>query len=767
MGEVYRARDTRLKRDVALKVLVGAAAEDSGRFRRFQSEAESTAALSHPNIVAVYDIGQENGAPYIVSELVVGGTLSSLLARGPLAATKLLDLAVPIAEGLAAAHARGIVHRDLKPDNVLLTADGSPKIADFGLAKYFRPAQDDEGSHLTTLTDDRTKEGTIVGTVSYMSPEQAKGEPIDFRSDQFSFGSVLYEMATGKRPFRRQTAVQTLAAIVQEEPEPIAKHNSTLPAPLRWIIERNLSKEPRQRYASTEELVHDLASVREHFSEISGSGESYASQTRRRSPFFVVALAAAIAAAAAIGDLARSSASSQTKSPSFHRLTFRRGNVSGARFAPDGRTIVYSAAWDGKPSEIFLTRRESSDSRALGFRGAHLWSVSREAELALATDWQVTVPDVGIGTLARTSLLGGEVRKLVEGVEDADWSPDGKSLAITRRQAKRSWLEFPVGRKLYEHGFSPFWGIRISPKGDLVAFIDQTQNVVTEVAVVDTAGKKRTLSSGWFRAQGVSWSHDGKEVWFTGAKAGSTARALWAITLSGRERLVTEVPGRLRLEDISADGSVLLAHETVRREMVGLAPGETRERDLTWLGYSFPENLSRDGRTLLFSESGEGSGLAPIYVRGTDGSPPIRIGNGERPLRLRAEGGLLAGREMGRGLEAGSGRGARSRGASVGASADRARRTETLSRRGTRNRFRSLVSRRETPARRGRSRRKGVSRLRRGSRRQESQASHPRGRHSLRDLAGRQASRESGRERGHLDLPRGRRPGLSHPWSRT
>ena len=313
--------------------------------------------------------------------------------------------------------------------------------------------------------------------------------------------------------------------------------------------------------------------------------------------------------------------------------------MSGARFSPDGRTIVYSAAWGGKPSEIFLTRRESSDSRSLGFPGAHLWSVSSGAELALANGWLWDGPDVGVGTLARASLLGGEARQLIEGVEDADWSPDGKSLAVVRRRAAgknvpylRRALEFPIGRTLYEQEGGPFWGIRVSPKGNLVAFIDQTRNVVTEVSVVDTSGRKRTLSTGWFRAQGVSWSHDGREVWFTAAKAGSTARALWAVTLSGRERLVTEVPGRLRLEDISEDGRVLLAHETVRREMVGLAPGETRERDLTWLGYSFPENLSSDGRTLLFTEASEGSGLAAFYVRGTDGSPPIRIGTGEKPL---------------------------------------------------------------------------------------------------------------------------------------
>jgi len=477
-----------------------------------------------------------------------------------------------------------------------------------------------------------------MGTVGYMSPEQASGHPVDFRSDQFSFGSMLYEMAVGKQAFKRATAAQTLAAIIQEEPEPVAAASPKTPGPLRWIIERCLSKEPKQRYASTEDLARDLTSVREHLSEVSGSGEVHAPQIRRRRRSLVVALSVAVAAAGAIGYLARSTAS-RPRPPSFQRLTFRRGNVSGARFSPDGRTIVYSAAWGGKPSEIFLTRRESSDSRSLGFPGAHLWSVSSGAELALANGWLWDGPDVGVGTLARASLLGGEARQLIEGVEDADWSPDGKSLAVVRRRAAgknvpylRRALEFPIGRTLYEQEGGPFWGIRVSPKGNLVAFIDQTRNVVTEVSVVDTSGRKRTLSTGWFRAQGVSWSHDGREVWFTAAKAGSTARALWAVTLSGRERLVTEVPGRLRLEDISEDGRVLLAHETVRREMVGLAPGETRERDLTWLGYSFPENLSSDGRTLLFTEASEGSGLAAFYVRGTDGSPPIRIGTGEKPL---------------------------------------------------------------------------------------------------------------------------------------
>ena len=292
MGEVYRARDTRLARDVALKILPGPTGEDSGRFRRFQSEAKAAAALSHPNIVAVYDIGQEAGTPYIVSELVLGGTLTKLLERGPLTVKRLLDLAIPMAEAFAAAHASGIVHRDLKPDNILLSRDGPPKVADFGLAKYFQP-NPSEGSRGTTLPDDRTREGMIVGTVGYMSPEQAQGTTVDYRSDQFSFGSVLYEMATGRRAFHGKSAVETLAAIINEEPEPIGTLTPNIPAPLRWIVERCHAKDPKHRYASTEDLARDLSTVRLHLTEVSGSGAMAALRPRRGRLLWPLAVVAA------------------------------------------------------------------------------------------------------------------------------------------------------------------------------------------------------------------------------------------------------------------------------------------------------------------------------------------------------------------------------------------------------------------------------------------------------------------------------------------
>jgi serine/threonine protein kinase/Tol biopolymer transport system component len=615
MGEVYRARDTRLNRDVALKVLVGAASEDSGRFRRFQTEAQSTASLSHPNIVAVYDIGQENGAPYIVSELVQGGTLASLLARGPLSVKKLLDLAIPIAEGLAAAHARGIVHRDLKPDNILLTSDGSPKIADFGLAKYFRPAQDAEGSQLLTLTDDRTKEGTIVGTVSYMSPEQAKGEPVDFRSDQFSLGSVLYEMATGKRAFRRATVVQSLAAIVQEEPEQIANVNAQIPPPLRWIIEQCLAKEANDRYASTDDLARDLSRVRSHLSESSWSGGTAAvgPVSSRRRLGYILAGAALLAILGGIFTLGKRAG--EKPIPSFHRLTFRRGLGGYARFAPDGQTIVYGAAWEGGPMRLYSTRADSPESRLFDLPSADILSISSLGELAVLLNPKLSNPTNHVGTLASIPMSGGAPREILEDVQGADWSPDGKELAVIRQIGERWRIEYPVGKPLYEAEriFSP----RVSPKGDLVAFYE-LRDGVEHLCTVDRSGGKRILASN-VSGFTLAWSPGGDELWYGESD-------LYAVSLSGRKRPLARSPeGTLAfLNDISREGRALVMLADWRMGIVALPPGETKERELSWFGYSRVESISRDGSQLLFFD--ETGTRSAVYLRKMDGSSlPVRV----------------------------------------------------------------------------------------------------------------------------------------------
>src|SRR5688572_10673027 len=264
MGEVYRARDTRLGREVAIKVLPTALASDPERLKRFEREARSASSLNHPNIVTIYEIGSSHSVSYIAMELVAGESLRAKLADGALPIRRLVQIGTQVAEGLAQAHAAGIGHRDLKPDNVMVTPDRLVKILDFGLAKLM-PARSDRTQAPTV--SGATEEGVVLGTVGYMSPEQAIGGTIDFRSDQFSFGSILYEMATGRRAFQRGSAPQTLTAIIQEEPEPIAALNPKVPAHLRWIVERCLAKEARSRYAATEDLARDLATVRDHLSE--------------------------------------------------------------------------------------------------------------------------------------------------------------------------------------------------------------------------------------------------------------------------------------------------------------------------------------------------------------------------------------------------------------------------------------------------------------------------------------------------------------------
>jgi len=265
MGEVYRARDARLDRIVAIKILPTAFATTDDHLHRFEREARSASALNHPNIVTIYELGRDGSTHYIAMELVEGKTLRDLLNAGGLPLRKAIEIAAQIAEGLAKAHEAGIAHRDIKPGNLMVTADGFVKILDFGLAKL-APAGEDL-SQLHTRASSDTRSGVILGTPEYMSPEQAGGLPLDFRSDQFSLGLVLYEMVTGKRAFRRATAAETLVAILREQPDPVGVHVPEAPAPLCWAIERCLAKEPEKRYAATRDLAHELAAIRDRFSE--------------------------------------------------------------------------------------------------------------------------------------------------------------------------------------------------------------------------------------------------------------------------------------------------------------------------------------------------------------------------------------------------------------------------------------------------------------------------------------------------------------------
>ena len=615
MGEVYRARDSRLGREVAIKVLPANLGSDSERLRRFEKEARSASALNHPNIVTVYDIGYESGVSYIAMELVSGETLRALLVNGALPIKRLLALAVPVAEGLAKAHESGIVHRDLKPENVMVTKDGLVKILDIGLAKLTSTMSGSgEGSNLPTMTG--TTPGVVVGTVGYMSPEQASGQAVDFRSDQFAFGSMLYEMATGRRAFQKKTAVDTLASILNDEPEPIAALNPQTPAPLRWIVERCLAKEPRQRYSATDDLARDLAGVRDHLTEASGVSVAAPARLRRMSLAAILLSLAALAAGIIVGKLLPTT--SPLPLPRFQQLTFREEIVYTARFAPDGQTIVYGVTRENKPFELLSTRVGSFESRSMGL-SADILSISSTGEMALLLGG----PGEGLNfgaTLARSPLAGGAPREVLENVRAADWSPDGKTLAVLRFVGGKDRLEYPIGTVLLEANEIP-GRPRVSRDGRSIAV-----PVGGSMLSVDTKSKKVSVLSK-INASGHSWSSKGDELWAF-VLAGATTE-LRAIKPGGSERLVATLPGNFVLHDIAASGLVLAERVAQRGEMLARAPGETQERSLAWLDASVPADVSPDGRAVLFTETGSGTrGVATAFLRKTDGSDPIRLGEG-------------------------------------------------------------------------------------------------------------------------------------------
>jgi Tol biopolymer transport system component len=628
MGEVYRARDLKLGREVALKVLPEEVSLDKDRLSRFEQEARSASALNHPNIITIYEIGQAEHVSYIAMELVDGKTLREISALDPLPVRRAIGIAVQVAEGLAKAHAAGIVHRDLKPENVMVSKDGYVKILDFGLAKLVEP-ESGGLSAMPTLARPETHPGTVLGTVGYMSPEQASGQPLDFRSDQFSFGSILYEIASGQKAFARKTAAETMSAIIREEPEPLVKLRPDVPPPLRWIIERCMAKDPEERYASTRDLARELAGVRDHISEVSGGPEGLIAapgQPGRRLARLLMAaglvLAGVIAGAAVAVNLWKKA---PAQAPSFHRLTFRSGEIQNARFAPDGQTIVYGAKWKGEPRRMYSTRPESPESRPFDFPDADILAISSSGEMAFLLGDQT-----GRGVLARAPLSGGAAREVLVGVPyaGADWAPAGQQLAVVRMVEGKRRLEFPIGKVIVEAADRPF-SPRFSPRGDLIAFVSRAADSIS-LSVVEVSGKgKKTLSKGWNDVVGVPcWRPDGGEIWITAAGKGQT-RALYAVDLKGKSRLVTRVPGSLELDDISRDARVLVAHHTMVRIVAGLAAGQEKERDLSWLDSSVPADLSPDGKTLVFTETGEGSGAAPaVYVRKTDGAPAVRLGEG-------------------------------------------------------------------------------------------------------------------------------------------
>lgn len=634
MGEVYRARDTRLGRDVAIKVLPASSSSDPERLRRFEQEARAAGALNHPNVLVIYDVGSHDGAPFLVTELLEGETLFERLRAGPLPVRKALDIAVEAARGASAAHDKGIVHRDLKPANIFLTADGRVKILDFGLAKLTEREGVDLGETqaATPTAAGATEPGVVLGTVSYMSPEQVRGKLADARSDIFALGAVLYEMLSGKQAFHRDSSVEAMAAILKEEPEEIAATNRNVSPALQRIVDHCLEKDPQARFQSARDLAFALEAV------AGGSGLTSAekalapalatSRRRRRLVFAAIGTLGLLAVGIGAYLLGRGAASGPP--PAYQRLTFRRGIVGAARFGPDGQTVLYAAEWEGGPMEVYSTRPDSTESRSLELPPpSDLLAVSPSGELAVLLGAQPAGAFSLTGTLAEMSLAGGAPREILKDVTQADWSPDGKQLLVVRKQPGVETLEYPIGKVLFR---TQAWigDPRISPDGRRVAFIDHfsTNDDGGSVAVVDLSGKKQTLTRTWSSIRGLAWAPSGGAIWFTASPRSN--RALYSVTLAGRERLISGVPGSMTLLDVARDGRALLKQDDERTELAALPAGATSERTLTWLDWSLLSDISPDGKTVLFTEAGEGGGANySVYIRKLDGSPAVRLGEGE------------------------------------------------------------------------------------------------------------------------------------------
>ena len=627
MGEVYRAKDPRLGREVAIKVLPSSFSQDVDRLKRFEQEARAAGVLNHPNITAVYDLGSHEGSPYIVTELLEGETLRSRLGAGALSPRKAIDYAIQIARGLAAAHEKGIVHRDLKPENLFVTKDGRVKILDFGLAKLKTEKDGETQTDLRTVSG--TEPGVVLGTMGYMSPEQVRGKSADRRSDLFSFGTILYEMLSGQRAFRGDTAADTITAILTKEPPDLTQTNKDLHPGLERIVRHCLEKNPEERFESARDVAFDLEAL-SGVSRPTGA-VAVAEVMKKRTVLVPVLLGAALALAAGLAAGYRYGKKvGYVPPPNYQQLSFRRGEVYSARFAPDGQSVVYAASWDGRPVELFSTRTDRPESRAFGLTGADVLAVSNSGEVLVSLDRHVSEPFIRTGTLAEIGISGGVApREIVKDVQWADWDPSGKDLAVVRDVQLRSQIEFPLGRVLYQ---TAGWisHPRISPDGSLVAFLEhpQRRDDGGTVGVVDRAGKKRTLSEAYSSEFGLAWSPDGSSIWVTGAKVGGN-RALHEITLSGKSRLLARVTQSLTLQDVARDGRVLVAHDTIRIGIMAGGQKLAKERELAWLDWSSLFDISPDGKTILFSETGEGTGPEySTFVRGTDGSAPIRLGAG-------------------------------------------------------------------------------------------------------------------------------------------
>ena len=629
MGEVYRARDTRLGRDVAIKVLPEGFAASPEALARFAGEARSVAALSHPNILALFDVGEADGVHFAVSELLEGETLRMAMAHGPMPPRRALDIAREMADGLAAAHEKGIVHRDVKPENVLLTKDGRAKVLDFGLARHDVSRRDPDDTRSPTLAAISEK-GVVLGTVAYMSPEQARGTTVDFRSDQFSFGIVLYEMLSGSKPFDAASVPETLTAIIRDEPEPLEKKAPHVPAPVRWLVERLIAKEPSGRYDATRDVARELKGLRDHLSEWTVSSAAVG-PTRKRA-FRWIPMAAGAALLLVLGAIA----GQRTAPPSLPppRLTYitSSGQDGAPAISPDGRLCAFASSRDGVSriwlkqlvdgSEIALTEgpdrapRFTPDSTGVFFiRGVVLSS-------------GVVPPGALQPAVYRVSALGGAPRKVVGDATEVDVSADGSRIAFLRTRIQESvrtqelWVAGNDGSSphLVDSGDAfNFRSPRWSPEGNWIATVRGQVNIGSGWTIVlvnpDTrASRTLPVPKGLGEVSDVAWTRDGRAVVYgrrdqaivpasPGAYYLQNVRSGALTTISYSLGVGTGLdiagPGRLVVESLSVPTNLL---EVPLTNAAGPRKWLTRGSQV-----NFQPVVSGDGETVVFTSNREGN----------------------------------------------------------------------------------------------------------------------------------------------------------------
>lgn len=677
MGEVYLADDIRLKRKIALKVLPPHFTVNPDRVRRFEREARAVSALNHPNIVTIHEIGASNSAHFIATEFVDGKTLRQMMNEKPFKLRASINVAFQVTGALSAANSAGIVHRDIKPENIMIRTDGLVKILDFGLAKLTDTPV--TGAELETATLLQSNPGLVMGTVQYMSPEQARGKNVDARTDIWSLGIVIYEMVTGKVPFEGETTSDIIAALIKDEPESIRSIVPEAPLELEELVKKALTKDLRLRYQTISEFLTDLQRLKDqinlHALERTGSDGSLLSskdsanaqtttparfrstdpQAQQKTEWLptktslnwtipvTIGLILLVSMVVVLSLNRRSTPSSLRLTQAPRQLTHRDGFISASRFAPDGRSIIYSAGFDGRPVELFITDVDGSNSRSFGIKSAALKSVSRSGKIAVLFDFELNWSDGYNGTLAILSADGGKPEIIADGIDDAAFAPDGNTFAVIRPGMSGQQLEYPIGQSLYK---SDGWMTypRFSPKGDKIAFFEHPIGDTSgSIIVLDVASQKKiNLSTDWKFLKGLAWNPNGDQVWFGGGKS-TKHLSINAVSLSGQPRMnVYDVPGMAaRIEDISDDGRILINQGTNHSTMMVVVDKSKTNAIDSQFAFSTSADLSDDGKTLLYYEGGyessDSSDLNTSYLLKLDSSENVRLGAG-RALALAPDG---------------------------------------------------------------------------------------------------------------------------------